>query len=66
MYYRRYLRFIDGGILIMDKEHKKNVIDEEKLERIKVMREKLAKNMGTSNYLFYLQANINAKPTRGL
>lgn len=50
----------------MDKERKKNVVDEEKLERIKVMREKLAKNMGTSNYLFYLQANINAKPTRGL
>ena len=28
-------------------------------------RERLAKNMGTSNYYFYLDANINSKASRG-
>lgn len=42
----------------------KNNID--KMERLKVMRDKLAKNMGTSNYFFYLESNIKSKGTRGI
>ncbi|MCI5586408.1 MAG: hypothetical protein MR384_00745 [Lachnospiraceae bacterium] len=45
-----------------DTEQKKDL---KKIERIKKMREKLAKNMGASNYFFYLDSNINSKSTRG-
>lgn len=38
----------------------------DKMERLKAMREKLAKNMGTSNYFFYLETNIKSKTTRGV
>ena len=45
-------------------ETEENNVD--KLERLKAMREKLAKNMGTSNYFFYLESNIKSKGTRGI
>lgn len=48
---------------IEKKEDKEKNID--KMERLKLMREKLAKNMCTSNYYFYLDANINSKASRG-
>lgn len=38
---------------------------EDKMKRLKKMREKLSKNMGTSNYFLYLDANINSKASRG-
>lgn len=47
------------------KEEGKQEKDLEKMERLKKMREKLAKNMGASNYFFYLDSNINSKSTRG-
>ena len=51
----------------MDKQNdnKKEKSKDEKMERVKQMRERLAKNMGTSNYYFYLDANINSKASRG-
>lgn len=51
----------------MDKQNdnKKEKSKDEKMERLKQMRERLAKNMGTSNYYFYLDANINSKASRG-
>ena len=45
-------------------DNKDKSIDE-KMERLKQMRERLAKNMGTSNYYFYLDGNINSKASRG-
>ena len=45
-------------------ETEENNVD--KMERLKVMRDKLAKNMGTSNYFFYLESNIKSKGTRGI
>lgn len=51
-------------------EKNKNTTKEEenkkKLEQVKAMREELAKSMGTSNYFFYLESNINSKVTRGI
>ena len=51
----------------MDKQNdnKKEKSKDEKMERLMQMRERLAKNMGTSNYYFYLDANINSKASRG-
>ena len=51
----------------MDKQNdnKKEKSKDEKMERLNQMRERLAKNMGTSNYYFYLDANINSKASRG-
>lgn len=51
----------------MDKQNdnKKEKSKDEKMERLKQMRERLSKNMGTSNYYFYLDANINSKASRG-
>ena len=51
----------------MDKQNdnKKEKSKDEKMERLKQMRERLAKNMGTSKYYFYLDANINSKASRG-
>lgn len=51
----------------MDKQNdnKKEKSKDEKMERLKQMRERFAKNMGTSNYYFYLDANINSKASRG-
>ena len=51
----------------MDKknDNNKEKSKDEKMERLKQMRERLAKNMGTSNYYFYLDANINSKASRG-
>ncbi|MFW5670038.1 MAG: hypothetical protein ACOCM4_12455 [Acetivibrio ethanolgignens] len=51
----------------MDKKNddNKDKSTDEKMERLKQMRERLAKNMGTSNYYFYLDANINSKASRG-
>ena len=50
-----------------NKENIKNseLTHEEKLKRVKEMREELARNMGTSNYFFYLESNINSRATRG-
>lgn len=45
------------------KKEKKNI---DKKEKVKEMRERLAKNMGTSNYFFYLESNINSRVTRGI
>lgn len=50
----------------MDKDNIKKKEYKDKMERLKEMREKLAKNMGTSNYFFYLDTNINSKVTRGI
>lgn len=51
----------------MDKENEdKKKKDIEKMEKIKEMRERLAKNMGTSNYFFYLESNIKSRVTRGI
>mgnify|MGYP007089581775 CR=1 FL=1 len=50
-------------------EKNENTTKEEnkkKLEQVKAMREELAKSMGTSNYFFYLESNINSKVTRGI
>ena len=51
----------------MDKKNddNKDKSTDEKMERLKQMRERLAKNMGTSNYYFYLDANINSKASKG-
>ena len=51
----------------MDKKNddNKDKSTDEKMERLKQMRERLAKNMGTSNYYFYLDAYINSKASRG-
>lgn len=35
--------------------------NKKKMERLKSMREQLAKNMARSNYYFYLEGNINSK-----
>ena len=59
---------INGGIRIRDNKIEKKEDKEkniEKMDRLKLTREKLAKNMGTSNYYFYLDANINSKASRG-
>ena len=40
--------------------------NKKKLEQVKAMREELAKSMGTSNYFFYLESNINSRVTRGI
>mgnify|MGYP006939731055 FL=1 len=50
-------------------EKNENTTKEEnkkKLEQVKAMREELAKSMGTSNYFFYLESNINSRATRGI
>lgn len=50
-------------------EKNENTTKEEnkkKLEQVKAMREELAKSMGTSNYFFYLESNINSRVTRGI
>lgn len=51
----------------MDKNKEDKKIEEkniDKKEQVRVMRERLAKNMGTSNYFFYLESNINSRVTR--
>lgn len=53
----------------MDKDNEDKKIEEkniDKKEQVKEMRERLAKNMGTSNYFFYLESNINSRVTRGI
>lgn len=53
----------------MDKDNEDKKIEEkniDKKEQVKTMRERLAKNMGTSNYFFYLESNINSRVTRGI
>lgn len=53
----------------MDKDNEEKKIEEkniDKKEQVKAMRERLAKNMGTSNYFFYLESNINSRVTRGI
>ena len=48
---------------IEKKEDKEKNID--KMERLKQMREKIAKNKGTSKYKNYNDENINSKASRG-
>ena len=50
----------------MNKDKTEENKDVDKMERLKSLRERLAKNMGTSNYFFYLDANINSKMTKGI
>lgn len=45
---------------------KNKLYDDERIEKVKELRERLAKNMGTSNYFFYLESNIGTRTTRGL
>lgn len=49
----------------MNGENKKTEKDINRMEKIKEMRERLAKNYGTSNYYFYLKSNILSKGTGG-
>ncbi len=39
--------------------------DIDRMKRLQEMRKELARNMGTSNYFFYLESNINSKVSRG-
>lgn len=53
----------------MDENKDREKVEEQnvdKMERLKAMRERLAKNMGTSNYFFYLETNIYSKGTKGV
>lgn len=40
--------------------------DIDKMKQLHEMRKELARNMGTSNYFFYLESNINSKISRGV
>lgn len=53
----------------MDKKtDNKNVEDKDidKMKQLEEMRKELARNMGVSNYFFYLDSNINSKTSRGI
>lgn len=39
--------------------------DIDKIKQLQEMRKELARNMGTSNYFFYLESNINSSVSRG-
>lgn len=49
----------------MDDSKNKVEKNADKLEKIREMRERLAKNYGTSNYYFYLKSNILSKGAGG-